>query len=623
MSLALGRWSLASPDPAQARDLPPGIAGRVRARQVLAIARLTPVLMAASVLNALAVVLVFALSGEAVAPIAVWAGVAVAAAGWFAWGWWRRRGRPFPEELGRKTIVKATRNALLFGLIWAAPCVLLLPGAGPSAQAFLIVVAGGMISGGVAAFYPIPAAALAYGGAIVLGALIGVAQADAALFFGGLIVTAAYFVVFRRIVARHAEVFVAEIVAGRRLEERNRRIAELMDRTRDEARDLAEGSLRRLEQAQKLEALGQLTGGMAHDFNNILTVVRGNAELQQEDGTLDPELLSEIITATERGADLIQKLLAYARRQSLRPERLDLPAVVDELTGLLRRMLGEAVALEAACEAERFTVRADRSQLEAAVINLATNARDAMPRGGRLTIRCARRELAPDEAEALSERLGHDIAPGRYGALAVRDEGPGMAPEIAARAFEPFFTTKPVGAGTGLGLSMAQGFTRQSGGFVTLRSAPGAGTEVTLHLPLDLDGLAAETREGEPPAPRGGGERVLLVEDQAEVRRTLATMLRGLGYDVTSTADAREAEARLARDPPPDLVLSDVVLPGGLSGVDLAARIEAGDRSIPVVLMSGYPELRRAGDGALRDRAVLRKPFTRDELARALSEALR
>lgn len=609
-------------DPAE--DAPGEVAGRIRARQVDAVVRLTPVMMGANVLNALAVALVFLLVGEPMGPVLLWSAAACGAAAWFSVGWLRRRGRPFPQELGPATSRKVVANAAALALVWAVPSLALMPGAAPLAQAFLLVIAAGMVSGGVACFYPIPRAAAAYSAILVAAAIVGVAQASLPILIGGLLVAASYFLVFRRLIARHAEVFVSEIAARAELEEKTERIETLMATTEAEANRIAGESMRRLEQAQKMEALGQLTGGMAHDFNNLLSVVRGNADLQLELDHVDRELIGEIVTATERGADLIQKLLAYSRRQALRPELVDARAALAEAADVLRRILGETVSVETDCADDGWPVRADRVQLQAALINLALNARDAMPEGGRLTIGCRERSVTDGEARELGGRLGYGVTPGRYVALEVRDNGCGMSPATAARVFEPFFTTKPPGKGTGLGLSMVLGFIRQSGGFVTLRTAPGAGAAFTLHL------AEAEATEAPPSAaraedaPRGRGETILLIEDRDDVRRTVGAMLGALGYKVAAAGDVEAAEALLAGGLAPSLVISDVVLPGGVSGVDFARRHAARTPETPVLLMSGF-----AGDrdddreAASLGRPMLKKPFSRQALANAIDEALR
>lgn len=602
---------------------PPGeaIRSRVRARQVYAIARLTSVAMPANILNALALVLVFAASGEPLWPVTLWAGAATLAAALFWYGWASRRHRRFPESLGPGTAVQAVRNAGLLGLLWAVPPALLMPGAGTFPQAFILLITAGMVSGGVTVFYPIPRAAAAYAAPQILGAIIGTAQASEAALLGGLIVTASYLLVVRHVIARHSAIFVSEIVARADLEAKTRDVEALLKQAEAETRRIARESARRLEHAQKMEAVGQLSGGMAHDFNNLLSVIRGNAEMQRESAVKDDGLIAEIIAAAEQGADLVQKLLAFARRQDLHPETVDAAALVSDAASVLERLLGERISVAVTFAADLRPVHADPAQLQAALVNLAINARDAMPDGGRLRLDLDNRCVSRTEATELAEILGHDVVDGEYVSIAVGDEGHGMDDETAARAFEPFFTTKPLGEGTGLGLSMVLGFIRQSGGFVTLETAPQAGTVITLHL---LNAAAVQT-VAEPASQHepalGRGESVLLVEDQPMVRRTLARMLERLGYEVAEAGTVREAEGILASGYAADLVLSDVVLPGGMSGFDLAARLARRRGAPPLLLMSGEPgeDMLRKGDGP----RILRKPVTRAALAQALRAALR
>ncbi|MDP3513001.1 MAG: PAS-domain containing protein [Sulfuritalea sp.] len=365
-------------------------------------------------------------------------------------------------------------------------------------------------------------------------------------------------------------------------------------------------------QARKMEAVGQLAGGLAHDFNNMLTVVIGNLaalkERQPHDAAL-ADCLDPALTAARRGVDLIRRLLSFARQQSLEPRPVDVVRLLDELLPLLRRSLPESIAV--GCELPEATVFAmtDPHQLENALLNLAFNARDAMPGGGSLAIRIAPRRLAGAAAADL------DLAPGDYVDIIVADSGRGMSAAVLARALEPFFTTKGYAAGSGLGLSMVYGFAKQSGGGLRLASTPGAGTEAQLHLPrcepaaqVDADGIGAL------PAVPGRG-LVLLVEDDAEVRRVVRMQLTGLGYPVIEAANGAEGLALLDQIDDIALVVSDVVMPGGIDGLSLAREVRARRPQVGVLLMSGY-----AGgpDVAAGDVALLAKPFASHQLAAAL-----
>ncbi|HEX2555298.1 MAG TPA: PAS domain S-box protein [Microvirga sp.] len=374
-----------------------------------------------------------------------------------------------------------------------------------------------------------------------------------------------------------------------------------------------------LRQAQKMEAVGQLTGGIAHDFNNLLTVILGNAEVLAEDLEPGPfkAMAQVIFEAADKGAGLTQQLLAFGRRQTLRAEPLRLPEVVEGMTPLLRRTLGEHIVLRTAFGQGRAPALADRTLLESAILNLAINARDAMPQGGVLEI--GTDDVMIDAANALT-----GAKPGRYAALTVSDSGTGMAPEVLERAFEPFFTTKEVGRGSGLGLSMVYGFAQQSGGHVGIESRPGRGTAVTVLLPLAAEDAAdLEDAPAVPPAHPARRTRILVVEDEADVRRFVTSLLLALGHEVVEAGTGQGGLQALRADPAVDLLFSDVVLPDGMSGVELARRARALRPDLKVLLTSGYPEDAFAAQGRPDpDTIVLQKPYRRRELAEAIRRVL-
>ncbi|MDH3472523.1 MAG: PAS domain S-box protein, partial [Rhodospirillales bacterium] len=374
----------------------------------------------------------------------------------------------------------------------------------------------------------------------------------------------------------------------------------------------------RLIQAQKMEAVGQLTGGVAHDFNNLLAVMSGNTELLAGKLGSDDKSIQAILRASDRGAALTQRLLAFSRQQPLRPKPIDLQELAEGMSGLLKRTLGEAVEIETMAEADLWTASADPSQVENALLNLAINARDAMPGGGKLTIACKNCNLDEDYVALKPEA---DV--GDYVVLTVTDTGVGMSAEVQAHAFEPFFTTKAVGQGSGLGLSMIYGFARQSGGYLSICSKEGRGTTVRLYLPRSSE--VAKTEEAQPSeeVPRGRGEAILVVEDDANVRTLAVKMLKELGYHVREAADATEAREALAKGGELDLVLSDVILPGGTSGLELAGEARARQPRLKFVFMSGYsPEAGKYNGLLGADKVLLNKPFRRCQLARFLREAI-
>ncbi len=379
-------------------------------------------------------------------------------------------------------------------------------------------------------------------------------------------------------------------------------------------RDKLEDQLR---QAQKMEAVGQLTGGIAHDFNNLLTGVTGSLELLQariEQGRYDA--VDRYVTAAQgaarRAAALTQRLLAFSRRQTLDPRPVNLNRLVADMEELVRRSMGPAITTEVVGAAGLWAVMADANQVENALLNLCINARDAMPDGGRLTIETANKWL---DDRAAGQR---DLPPGQYVSLCVTDTGSGMTPEVAARAFDPFFTTKPMGEGTGLGLSMIYGFARQSGGQVRIYSEVGEGTTMCLYLPRHYG--EADANEAAPTSPEPGvaghGRTVLVVDDEPTVRMLVSEVLEEKGYRVLEAHDGAAGLAMLRSDLRVDLLITDVGLPGGMNGRQLADAGRALRPSLPVLFITGYAENAAVGDGRLEPgMQLLTKPFTMDALA--------
>jgi PAS domain S-box-containing protein len=374
-----------------------------------------------------------------------------------------------------------------------------------------------------------------------------------------------------------------------------------------------------LRQAQKMEAVGNLTGGMAHDFNNLLGIIVGNLDLARTGALPDGmrELVEDGLRAALRGAELTRRLLAFARRQPLKPERVEINGLVKEILELLSRTLGEAVEIKANLSPEVWPVVIDPAQLEASLANLATNARDAMPTGGRLMIATENRHLDRDYTDQFP-----DVRPGDYVLIEVSDTGTGIAPDIIGRVFEPFFTTKPQGKGTGLGLSMVFGFVKQSGGHLNVYSELGAGTTFRLYLPRALAGATQEAAESRPDIAPSAGETILVVEDNPGMRRVVVRQLQGLGYRVRDVENGPAALEFLAKETA-DLLFSDVVMPGEMDGYELARRVTARWPRIKIVLTSGFPEAKLNGgfENSLHLR-LLSKPYRRDDLARLLRDVL-
>jgi signal transduction histidine kinase/CheY-like chemotaxis protein len=394
------------------------------------------------------------------------------------------------------------------------------------------------------------------------------------------------------------------------------RTAEL--RTEIAQREVAQEALVR---SQKLQGLGELAGGMAHDFNNLLTVITGNLEFldQQLKDQASRDLIQRADEAARMGARLIGRLLTFGRQRKLNPEVVNLNEIALGMTEILRRTLGEQIVLNASLASDLWSTRVDPSETETAILNLAINARDAMPKGGQLIIETSNVALRePDGAAAIG------MEPGEYVKLAVTDTGSGMAPEVVARAFEPFFTTKEPGKGTGLGLATIYGFAKQSGGHATIDSGVGKGTMVALYLPRHA---GAETG----PKPKAPDERaaaarpsetVLVVEDNPGVRDLTVRRLGMLGYKVLVAESGPAAVAELEKGEKVDLVFSDVVMAGGMSGVDLARWVREHQPGTRILLTSGFADVAEDDAAAGLDIKLLRKPYKQADLARAVREAL-
>ncbi len=390
-----------------------------------------------------------------------------------------------------------------------------------------------------------------------------------------------------------------------------------------------------LQQSQRMEAVGQLTGGIAHDFNNLLTVVMGNAELLTEQHHNQPDLrvLSEMIShAAQRGAELTQRLLAFARKQALDPLPVDVNRLLSSLDALLRRTLGEHIEIELVCGAGLWPALVDQGQLENALLNLCLNARDAMAGGGRLTLETSNTRLDDDDASRHP-----DVLPGPYVMLAVSDTGQGIQPAHLQRVFEPFFSTKEKCKGTGLGLSMVYGFIKQSAGHVSIYSEPGHGTTVKQYLPraqsagappvasgaVRTAATAAAAATTAATTAAGGHELILLVEDEEAVRQYALAALQSFGYQVVVASDGPSAMAVLQQRSDIDLLFTDVVMPGGMDGRVLADAARRLRPALRVLYTSGYTENAIVHHGRLNNGApLLGKPYRRSDLGRAVRQAL-
>jgi PAS domain S-box-containing protein len=411
-------------------------------------------------------------------------------------------------------------------------------------------------------------------------------------------------------VRKHAEEALRELNATleRQVAERTEEL-----RIKDEA----------LRQSQKMEAVGQLTGGVAHDFNNLLQIIIGNLETLQrtvpESSGRMHRAMQSAMNGARRAASLTRRLLAFSRRQPLDPKPIDVNVLVTGMSELLHRSLGETIETETVSAAGLWRVEADANELESTILNLAVNARDAMQTGGRLTIETANTYI--DEAYAAGQA---EVTPGQYVAISISDTGEGMDADTMARAFEPFFTTKPVGRGTGLGLSQVYGFVKQSGGHVKLYSEPGQGTTVRIYLPRWDGDLEVVEPQHDTPIPEGEREEtILVVEDDDDVRAFSVESLRELGYRVVEAHDGAAALRLIERQPRIDLLFTDVVLPGGMTGAQIAAQARAMRTDLKVLFTTGYARNAIVHHGRL-DKGVqlLTKPFSFKDLAAKVRDIL-
>ena len=382
----------------------------------------------------------------------------------------------------------------------------------------------------------------------------------------------------------------------------------------------AKNTERQLRQAQKMDAIGQLTGGIAHDFNNILTVITGTIEILAaavDDRPQYAAIAKMIDQAADRGAELTRHLLAFARKQPLRPRETDVNALIVETARLLRPTLGELVEIESVLEGDAWQALVDPNQLTSAMLNLAVNARDAMPNGGKLRLESGNTFL--DESYAKTQG---DVRPGHYVMIAVSDNGSGIPAAIRDKVFEPFFTTKGTGKGAGLGLSMVYGFVKQSGGHIRIYSEEGHGTTVKIYLPR-ATARAELVPDAQPAAPLGGRETILVVEDDTLVRQYVTAQLHGLGYGTLEAANAAEALGIADSGAGFDLLFTDVIMPGAMNGRQLAREMARRRASLKVLFTSGYTENALLDNGRLPPgMLLLAKPYRKSELAHMLREAL-
>jgi signal transduction histidine kinase/CheY-like chemotaxis protein len=375
----------------------------------------------------------------------------------------------------------------------------------------------------------------------------------------------------------------------------------------------------KLRHAQRMEAVGQLTGGLAHDFNNLLAIIQGNVELFARENDKSDLRLQAIVRASKRGAELTHRMLAFSRTQILKPRTIDLNESVSGLVDMLGRTVEKHIDINFVRGTGLWTCDADPGELENVILNIALNARDAMLTGGKLTIETENARL--DDEFAATQA---DLSPGEYVLLVISDTGVGMSPDVSEHVFEPFFTTKAVGEGSGLGLSMVYGFVKQSGGHISIYSEQGVGTTVKLYLPRSTGGKVHESGPVTEETPLAQGETVLVAEDDPDFRALVIALLDSLGYQIMEADTGAAALELLASGKHADLLLTDLILPGGMTGHELAMETKNLNPEIGVLYMSGYTENTIVHHGRLDAGAnLLEKPFNRTDLAKALRSVLR
>jgi signal transduction histidine kinase/ActR/RegA family two-component response regulator len=585
-----------------ARNPADEVIGAVRIEQVAATFRQVPIAVVVNIVNTGITAIVLAAISSTKLPF-LWFGAAtlVSIGGWLLWRRYQRA--TLQVENVRAWGIRLAAGSLLGGLSWGVGGAVLLPAIPGFGQTFFVSVLGGMCAGGVVLSVPHLPTLLAF----LLSASLPVAFR---LFATGLMADtalAAMIIVFAVALALAGTHLNRFFTAGLRLRselnEANIRLrAEIAEHRKTEAS---------LHQAQKLEAVGQLTGGIAHDFNNLLTIACGSLELLEarisDERSL--RLLRSAQGAMSRGAKLTESLLAFARKQRLEPVVADLNCVVAEMTDLLRRSIGPTVEVRHSLAAALWPTLIDTNQIATAILNIAINARDAMPRGGVLVIETANIRAGDDD-------LPEEVVDKDCVLLSMTDTGTGMSPEVIEHAFEPFFTTKEVGKGTGLGLSTVFGLVHQSGGAIRIRSRVGEGTTAEIYLPRAKGASMARTEDASR-ARTSSGARILVVDDDPDVRWLTVEYLREMGHFVAEADSGRAALAILERGDPCDLIVMDQVMPG-LLGTETVRLVKQTRPELKVLFVTGYADkFEGSGD------ALIMKPFTLATLTEAVRNALR
>jgi signal transduction histidine kinase len=581
----------------------PAHADRLRAAQIGRIVRLTPLSIGASCLNATILILALGAVDALRLPLLGWGGAVFGLALYYFWSWLVRQRRAPPSVASRHAIRRAILHGALFGMLWGAVPLIGFTRAPLAAQLVIGCVTAGMMGGGGFTLAPVPLAGVSYLTFVFLGIFIALLRDLSPVYLALAALSIIYFIAMVANVTRNASLFVGYFLTEAQLHD------EVVARERAQAE---------VAHAQRIVALGELAGGIAHDYNNVLQVVEGMATSiarRPEDASETQRLARIIIEAAERGCAIGRRLLALGRREALHLEPIDAAEMLRGLRELLRPLVGPAIEIRIGTTPGLGTLLGDRSQLETVFVNLAANARDAMPHGGVLTL-----SAAPDlVAEPRSDL---PLKPGRYVRLDVVDTGVGMDDEILARAGEPFFTTKSHGKGTGLGLSMAKSFAAQSGGALSISSVRGHGTTVTIWLPKPP--ATAPQPQPEPVAVAGGCFNVLVVDDDRLVRDTLIESLEDAGFAATGAESGAAALSLIECGAAVDALVTDFAMPD-MNGAELVRAVRARKPGLPAIVLTGYvgDVAQQAREGVGEKFTVLQKPIGPTDLALHLARTIR
>jgi signal transduction histidine kinase/CheY-like chemotaxis protein len=578
-------------------------APRLRAAQIASIVRLTPLAMGASCLNGIILMTTLASMGPIGWPLWIWSGALLALVFKYARGWWTGRRRDRSRPVKSAAIGKAVLHGGLYGALWGAVPVITFPGAPALTQLLVGCLVAGMMCAGGFVLATVPLAGVAYVLAVAAGAFFALLQGGSAVYLGLAALTAVYTGVVIINLNWNAFLFIDHFLAEARIQK------EVAAREQAQAQSA---------HAERMIALGQLAGGIAHDFNNTLQAVAGNAELIGRRPT-DPiqvrRLARLVLEAAERGGSISRRLLAFARRDALAPEPVEPAAMLTDMRELLQQTLGPSIGVHVIAPSGLPWFLADRRQLETVLLNLASNARDALPDGGDVTL------SAQSEIVTEPDHQPH-LKPGDYLRLRVTDTGVGMDKATLDRAVEPFFTTKPRGQGTGLGLSMARGFAEQSGGGLAVTSEPHRGTVVTLWLPQTQAAIALPPEAGV--TVMDGTRRVLMVDDDPSVREVMMLSLEDAGFVVVGAENGADALAHIDSGARVDAMVTDFAMPG-MNGLELIRAAQARSPELSSFLLTGHVGDIEATHGQLSPRGrftLLQKPIRPAQLARMLTETL-